>query len=586
MKFAIYGVSRSGKDYFINALIKYFSERGAKLEHIKGSETLNEFALNDYGLKFKQCDEVQKSALRKRFVSHVSKTEKLRENIVVDGHYSFYFENYELRSVCTQSDIKCYEKFFYIEAEPGDVIERMRNSAGDKYNDKITREQIERWQDYEICNLTRELLAAGKELHIIKFNSELALEYVFKCVTENMFDSRALAKSMVENLNISEQCVLLTDCDRTLSYEDSASWAFDFIKEPKTALKEIYKNDRYSNFQLWRASLYARNIKLYTKESISYALKKITLNQNLLDDLRTIESARVIGITAGNGELWNKIGEKFDLPITVLAHEQMLVSKYVKYYVVKELQARGKYVIALGDSLLDGLMLRRANKGYIVTAKGYRENVERFLAETDGIRQLDYFPLCYSNAPHDKKISAIKTLPLSADVSKAVAVCKSDSGKSGKKLREAHCFLGKQIARSIKNDFPKARFAVVAVMRSGVPLSFGAADYFDCPVLFYDESNTDSFKRSLRENPQLNDCTFIICDAVINSGKTVKKLLELLNGKNCIVATSVLSSKFDEFLRAPIYAARVSAHSYTGAKQLEIADGKGPDTSDRLFGLL
>ena len=82
MKFAIYGVSRSGKDYFINALIKYFSERGAKLEHIKGSETLNEFALNDYGLKFKQCDEVQKSALRKRFVSHVSKTDCARISLL------------------------------------------------------------------------------------------------------------------------------------------------------------------------------------------------------------------------------------------------------------------------------------------------------------------------------------------------------------------------------------------------------------------------------------------------------------------------------------------------------------------------
>ena len=65
MKFAVYGVSRSGKDYFIEKLQLYFSEQGVSLKHIKGSETLNEFAFEKYGVKFKHCDESQKTNFEK-----------------------------------------------------------------------------------------------------------------------------------------------------------------------------------------------------------------------------------------------------------------------------------------------------------------------------------------------------------------------------------------------------------------------------------------------------------------------------------------------------------------------------------------
>ncbi len=52
MKFAIYGVSRSGKDYSIDALVQYFFANGKTLYHVKGSETLNHMALETYGVKF------------------------------------------------------------------------------------------------------------------------------------------------------------------------------------------------------------------------------------------------------------------------------------------------------------------------------------------------------------------------------------------------------------------------------------------------------------------------------------------------------------------------------------------------------
>ena len=46
------------------------------------------------------------------------------------------------------------------------------------------------------------------------------------------------------------------------------------------------------------------------------------------------------------------------------------------------------------------------------------------------------------------------------------------------------------------------------------------------------------------------------------------------------------NEKYDGNNAIAIFASRISKHSYTGAKQKTIHDGKGPDTSDRLFNLI
>lgn len=586
MKFAIYGVSRSGKDYFIDALVQYFSANGATLYHVKGSETLNYMALETYGIKFSQCDDTKKRDLRERFTERINELESKHENVVVDGHYAFFDDQKTLFSVCTQSDIDCYDQFFYLDSEPKQIIDRMRNSSGSKYNDRLTEADIQHWQDYEIERFTEELLKQDKELHIIRYENENALQYVFDCATKDKYNSKIIARRMVEALQINSECVILTDCDKTLSVEDSAELALDYSNQPKTELKEIFQNDRYSNYQMVQANKYFNETALFTEDSMKYVVQKIRANQNLIDDLLEIHEIPIVGITAGKGVLWNYILQKFDFKIPVLAQEEMLVSKYVKYFVVKELQSRGKYVIAIGDSLLDGLMLKQANKSYIVTAKGYRESIEKFLAQNQAIKQLDYFPICYLNGAHEKTISPIKSLTENEQISAHIAVCKSDSAITGKKLRESHYALGKEVAKMIQSDFANVQFAVVAVMRAGLPFSLGIADYFDCPILFHDDNSLISLNQQLSENIQLQGKTLIVCDAVINSGMTIENLIISLKNQKCIIATNVLSDKFSKRLKCPIYVGRISMHSFIGARQKIIAHGKGPDTGDRLFNLL
>ena len=63
----------------------------------------------------------------------------------------------------------------------------------------------------------------------------------------------------------------------------------------------------------------------------------------------------------------------------------------------------------------------------------------------------------------------------------------------------------------------------------------------------------------------------------------MKEIAAKMVGYNTVIATNVISSKFNVDYIHPIYATRISGRSFVGAKQQTISNGKGPDTSDRLF---
>ena len=60
MKFAIYGVSRSGKNYLIEQLVDYFQKKDVPLMHINGSGILKELAQQIYAKDFKVLSEAEK----------------------------------------------------------------------------------------------------------------------------------------------------------------------------------------------------------------------------------------------------------------------------------------------------------------------------------------------------------------------------------------------------------------------------------------------------------------------------------------------------------------------------------------------
>ncbi len=584
MTFSIYGVSRSGKDYLIQKLKEYFESRGKSLLHVNGSATLNEIASERFSKKIKELTEDEKNELRISFIEYIHKVERDNPFVVVDGHYAFYDGERKLFKVFTEYDLRCYEKFFYLDTKPEDIVSRMRNSEGDKKNTSITAEAVYAWQNFEIDEMTKDLLEADKELHIVRFDNDFCLEYIFDTVTSIKYDSKVIADQMLAGVELTCSTVILTDCDKTLSVEDSTNIALDYIGASKKPLKDIFGGDRYSNYQMMLANRYYESIQAFTNDSLAVVRDTISINTGIIEDLKSKVNVNILAISAGNSDIWKGIIEKCGLNATVLQNNGV-TSKYVKYYIAKRLRERGKFVIAIGDSILDSLMLCEANIGYLAT-KGYRANIEAFVKSNKQIRQLSYYEYKYDGILTEDSIVSIKTLPLTVGTQTLIDVCKSDSGATGKKLREAHTNLGSLVAKTISQDFRGEKFAVVIMMRSGLSFGMGIADELDAPVLFYDDKNTTFFENQLKDNPQLQDYRFILCDGVVNTGKTILELANAYQSYRPIIATNVISEKYEGNNAIAVYASRVSKHSYTGAKQKTIHDGKGPDTSDRLFNLI
>lgn len=585
MKFAIYGVSRSGKNYLIEPLVDYFQKKDVPLMHINGSGILKELAQQIYAKDFKVLSEAEKDILRKEFVVRLDAAEKEYGNIVVDGHYAFYNEGGELFKVFTESDKNAYDVFFYLETKPSEIIQRMRNSLGDKRNEEMTEAQVAVWQDYEISEMSEELLRSDKELHVLRYGEEV-FEYIYEVVVLGRYNSLRIAEEMLANIKMDSryETIVLTDCDKTLSMEDTTNVACDIKGVNKDLFGQIYAGDRYSNYQAWLAKRYISEKSLFSDDIVQEVAVKTHFNNAIIEDLRTKENVRILALSAGFSKAWAALLNQVGLQTDVLMSECGVVSKYVKCFVVKLLKQQGKFVVAIGDSLLDGLMLKEADVGYIATTKGYRKNVEKFLRNNQTIRQLKYFDYQYDFLQSDEFILSAKSLTKNEEIERKIALCKSNSNCTGRALRKAHYELGQEVAKMIKRDSQENNFAVIILMRSGLPFGMGIADYFDCSTIFYSGSNVDLLKQ-LQEN-NLWDKQLILCDGVVNTGKSIYAIIDDCKLKNAIIATNVLSNKVDRTKMVPIYTTRISQNSFIGTKQKSVINGKGPDTSDRLFNLL
>lgn len=586
MKFAIYGVSRSGKNYLIEKLVRFFQEKSVSLVHVNGSGILKELAQEIYKKEFKKLNEEEKGFLRQKFIEQLDVAEKEYGNIVVDGHYAFYNQSGELFKVFTESDKKAYDMFFYLETKSFEIIQRMRNSLGDKRNEEMTEAQVAVWQDYEISGMSEELLRNDKELHVLRYGEEV-FEYIYEVVVLGKYNSLRIAEEMLSNIkfDLCYETIVVTDCDKTLSMEDTTNVACDIKGIDKEVFKRIYTGDRYSNYQSWLANQYISEKSLFSDNIIQEVVEKTHFNNAILADLQAKENVRIVALSAGFSKAWATLLNQVGVQTDVLTSESRVVSKYVKYFVVKLLKQQGKFVVAIGDSLLDGLMLKEADVGYIATTKGYRKNVEEFLRENKTIRQLKYFDYQYDFLQSDEFILSAKSLTKNEEIEQKIALCKSNSNCTGKALRAAHYELGQEVAKMIKADAEKSNFVVIIIMRSGLSFGMGVADFFDCPVMFHDDKNNVDLSAQLQEN-NLQDKKLILCDGVVNTGKSIYSLIEACKLKNVIIATNVLSDKVDRAKMIPIYTTRISQNSFVGAKQKAIANGQGPDTSDRLFKLL
>ncbi|HLW63379.1 MAG TPA: phosphoribosyltransferase [Flavobacterium sp.] len=182
-------------------------------------------------------------------------------------------------------------------------------------------------------------------------------------------------------------------------------------------------------------------------------------------------------------------------------------------------------------------------------------------------------------------MSVIKLRTSDNGILELIENCKSTSGVSGVKLRNSHYLLGKEIAKQIEFR-PSKPIAIIAMMRAGLFFAYGIADQIEELGIPVSLLLTYNDQLSCEDEKVIEGKDVLIVDAVINTGKSIFRLLNDLPSQcQAKIATTVIPNSsvsiFDDY---ELYVIRTSENKYEGAKVRVVANGKGPDTGDRLFG--
>ncbi|MXP76488.1 hypothetical protein GN277_14110 [Lachnospiraceae bacterium WCA-9-b2] len=155
-------------------------------------------------------------------------------------------------------------------------------------------------------------------------------------------------------------------------------------------------------------------------------------------------------------------------------------------------------------------------------------------------------------------------------INELISITKSDSGVSGVKLAQAHMELGKYLSQGFPQMNPEET-TVVAMLRGGIFLAEGIYFQLGCKLQLYDPKREDFTKPETKN--------VIIADSVINTGHTIKRILE----PDMMIACCVINEQAVELFEDQLYTVRVSRNSFVGEKVCKQNGGVGPDTTMRLF---
>ena len=173
-RIAVFGISRSGKDYTIEGAVERLIGEGKRYRHLSIIGTVHKL-LN--GKKLCNMSEMEKRALMDKVHMEMDSL-SLMSSTIVDEHYcfpgtyggkvihtdytdeklpfrEFYDEDLEstYEIVFDESELKKYRLVVFLDIDPEVVLERFRTSEGCKHNDYITLKDVKNWILFEKSNL-------------------------------------------------------------------------------------------------------------------------------------------------------------------------------------------------------------------------------------------------------------------------------------------------------------------------------------------------------------------------------------------------------------------------------------------------
>jgi hydrogenase maturation factor len=418
MNIALYGVSRSGKNYLIERLIESINGKVAKtLFHVDGSGILDKLSNNKFGIPLRDTNENQKKQLRLMFYDEFAVLGNDYSHKIIDAHYCFY-KNDSFRNAFTNKDRDVNDTFFYLDTPANVIIEQANRDIKKKDIAFMTEKEINVWKEFEIQSLRDICLNNNKEFVVLDNNIEDCIDYFETLLLRTrdvLLDSKKIAKYIItkhQKLIDEYKNIILIDCDRTISDNDTTYDFYSSLGIDKQKLKNIFCGEHYTLYQFFRvAKLYAEKDMLTYEDASTYAMGKAVLNMPLIEDIKHNGLNYLsIGITSGILRTWEKLQEKYRFPCIITGGsninvDKIIISREVKYQLVKNLKKKGKYVIAVGDSMVDIDMLNEADKGFVVAQNKINETINAYFKSVKTkIMQLNYNKLQYDDIASKRSI--------------------------------------------------------------------------------------------------------------------------------------------------------------------------------------
>ena len=536
MKIALYGMPGAGKTFIM--------EKMSNVKVVHGSQELNRIS----GGFFSELSEDEKRDVRVKYTEYIK---SLKDEIIIsDGHYSF-MENIAF----TEADGELYDVFVYIYCKPETLLERYKTSEKNKKFANNSVAVIEQWQLFEMGSLREECHSRNKDFYVVSDNETDDCGFAdFLEFVKNGFSSYKLAETICQEIReiypLPEK-LYIVDGDKTIIKQDS----FRFCCNGTTF---VFDGNFYTGYQSF---LFTRELKGYN--TADDKISAIEINESIWKE---IKDYNYVILSSGISDLWAKIGEQKGL-LNIFADP--MISADTKYFVVKLLKENGYTITAYGDSKIDVFMLREADESILYVG----ERISRSL-EGENIFGIH---LIYNHAPY------VLAEEMKAEILEDIAICKSDSGINGSRLASAHLKLGIQLGEKMATMIPEQNTAILVLERGG--RFFGDGLYIGFGGTFY------SINPSKEKLPNIKEDRIVIVDSVINSGKSIHKMISEMKAENptvdIIIATNVIQkdtlSMFEEY---KVFAVRISENSFVGRNQAKQIGKTGPDTADRLFNLI
>lgn len=382
MKIAIYGLPTAGKDTFINHLQKRLVFKD--WIHVKGSQNLQRIATERFQKPFSELSNTQKDSARLHFLEELSTKCK----IFVDGHYSFKLHNEQVFDVCTDQDIDTYDLYVYLRVDSSEIQKRIAVSSKNKKFSTLSVEEIEEWQEYEIAHMRRRCFNHKKEFIVLQEEINSGIDFIQLYIQYYpKYSSLYIAQDIIHHIthHCDSKCVALLDCDKTICTNDISVLYLSHYGIERSVLKKLFRGDYYTAYQLYQ---FQTIIKQALQGKDTNFMPPALFNDIVTSKMEELHSTgyTLCGITAGVGSVWEKIFQKYDIIDLFFSAKENIyphISIYVKGYIAKLLQEQNIHVVAIGDSILDIIMLENANKGYIYAPGKLSQPILSYLAQSN-----------------------------------------------------------------------------------------------------------------------------------------------------------------------------------------------------------